>query len=170
MLAEKAETSYNVLNIKGLEDVSKDYIEITRLVERLHRRFLDVLRAELNRLGVQEINGVQALLLANIGNEKIAIRDLVERGYYQGSNVSYNIKKLTDMGYLLQERSTHDRRSVSVELTDKAKDVVKSIQDLELHNAKVFGDATGAVEEVENTIKTLQRLERTWTDYIHYGR
>lgn len=170
MLAEKAETSYNVLNIKGLEDVSKDYIEITRLVERLHRRFLDVLRAELNRLGVREINGVQALLLANIGDEKIAIRDLVERGYYQGSNVSYNIKKLTDMGYLLQERSTHDRRSVSVELTDKAKQVVQSIQELELHNAKVFGDATATAEEVEQTINTLQRLERTWTDYIHYGR
>ena len=80
--------------------VTKQYVELTRLIERLHRRFLDVLRAELNRLGVKNINAVQALLLANISDEEIVIRDLVERGYYQGSNVSYNIKKLTDLGYL----------------------------------------------------------------------
>ena len=75
-------------------------LELTRLIERLHRRFLDVLRAELNRMSIKDINAVQALLLANIGEEEIVIRDLVERGYYQGSNVSYNIKKLVDMGYL----------------------------------------------------------------------
>ena len=85
--------------------MNKRYMDLTRLIERLHRRFLDVLRAELNRLGVRNINAVQALLLANISEEEIVIRDLVERGYYQGSNVSYNIKKLTELGYLVQERS-----------------------------------------------------------------
>ncbi len=94
--------------------MSKEYIELTLLIERLHRRFLDVLRTELKRIGVRDINGVQALILANIGDEEIIIRDLVERGYYQGSNVSYNIKKLTDYGYLDQERAQHDKRSVTV--------------------------------------------------------
>ena len=70
------------------------------MIERLHRQFIDVLKAELNRTGVRDINGVQALLLTNIGNQQISIRDLVERGYYMGSNVSYNIKKLIDLGYL----------------------------------------------------------------------
>ena len=74
--------------------MKKEYLELTRLIERLHRRFLDLLRAELNGLGIRDLNSVQALLLANIGEEEIAVRDLVERGYYQGSNVSYNIKKL----------------------------------------------------------------------------
>ena len=78
--------------------VSKEYIQLTLLIERLHRRFLDVLRTELKRIGVRDINGVQALVLANIGDEEIVIRDLVERGYYQGSNVSCNNKKLTDYG------------------------------------------------------------------------
>ena len=77
--------------------MNKQYLELTRLIERLHRRFIDVLKTELNRLGVRDVNGVQALLLTNIGEQKITIRDLVERGYYLGSNVSYNIKKLPDL-------------------------------------------------------------------------
>jgi len=99
--------------------VSKEYIDLTLLIERLHRRFLDVLRTELKRIGIRDINGVQALILANIGDDEIIIRDLIERGYYQGSNVSYNIKKLTDYGYLDQERALHDKRSITVKLTEK---------------------------------------------------
>ena len=75
--------------------VTKQYVELTRLIERLHRRFLDVLRAELNRLGFKNINAVQALLLANISDEEIVIRDLVERGYYQGSNRAYPVNAHT---------------------------------------------------------------------------
>ena len=115
-----------------MSKLKKEYLELTRLIERLHRRYLDVLRAELNRRGVKNINFVQALLLANIGDDEISIRDLVERGYYQGSNVSYNVKKLTDFGCLNQERSLHDRRSVSIRLTDEAKEVVKVIHELEI--------------------------------------
>lgn len=148
--------------------VSRSYTELTRLIERLHRRFLDVIRAELNRLGVRDLNGVQALLLANIGDEAMAIRDLVERGYYQGSNVSYNIKKLTDMGYLTQERSRHDKRSVTVALTAKAHNVVKQVKALEDRNAKTFSD-TIADAKVDEVCQALQRLERTWADHIHYG-
>jgi len=149
--------------------VKKEYLELTRLIERLHRRFLDVLRAELNRMGVKDINGVQALLLANIGEEDIVIRDLVERGYYQGSNVSYNIKKLSEMGYLEQERSTHDRRSVRIKLTEKALGVVASIRELEDRHAKSLAEFNISGEDLENVSGTLRRLERTWTDYIHYG-
>ncbi len=149
--------------------MKKEYLELTRLIERLHRRFLDVLRAELNRRGVKDINGVQALLLANIGEEDIVIRDLVERGYYQGSNVSYNIKKLTEMGYLEQERSAHDRRSVMIRLTPKALDVVASIRELEQRHADGLSDQGVNEERVEDICRTLRRLERSWTDYIHYG-
>lgn len=147
----------------------KEYLELTRLIERLHRRFLDVLRTELNRLGIKDINGVQALLLANIGEEEIVIRDLVERGYYQGSNVSYNIKKLVEMGYLEQERSPHDRRSVRIKLTDKALAVVKSIRDLEEKNAQALSELDMGKEPIEDICAALRRVERVWTDYIHYG-
>lgn len=150
--------------------VKKEYLELTRLIERLHRRFLDLIRAELNRLGIRDINSVQALLLANIGDEQIAIRDLVERGYYQGSNVSYNIKKLAEMGYLDQERSTHDRRSVSIRLTEKALNVVGHIRDLEKKIAGQLDDENFGTAEIDNVCQALRRIERTWSDYVHYGR
>lgn len=149
--------------------MKEKYQELTRLIERLHRYFLDVLRSELNRMGNKDINAVQALLLANIGEEDIVIRDLVERGYYQGSNVSYNIKKLVDMGYLEQERSTRDRRSVRVHLTDKALEVVKSIREMEERNAIAFGEQYASDDEVDKICQSLRRLESTWTDYIRYG-
>jgi DNA-binding MarR family transcriptional regulator len=149
--------------------VKKEYLELTRLIERLHRRFLDVLRTELNRMGVKDINGVQALLLANIGEEEIVIRDLVERGYYQGSNVSYNIKKLTDMGYMEQERSTHDKRSVRIKLTEKALKVVEKIRDLEEHNAGELAKQDIGDDDIDAVCRSLRRLERTWADYINYG-
>ena len=150
--------------------VKKEYLELTRLIERLHRRFLDLIRAELNRLGIRDINSVQALLLTNIGEEQIAIRDLVERGYYQGSNVSYNIKKLAEMGYLDQERSTHDRRSVSIRLTEKALSVVDDIRDLEKKIASQLDEKDIGTAEIDNVCQALHRVERTWTDYVHYGR
>lgn len=149
---------------------NNEYLELTRLIERLHRRFLDVIRAELTRLGFKNINGVQALLLANIGDEEIVIRDLVDRGYYQGSNVSYNIKKLAEMGYLEQERSSHDRRSVSIRLTDQAREIVKAVRDLEERQAAALANHDLGQEEVEGVCRSLRRLERSWTDYIHYGR
>ncbi len=149
--------------------MQKEYLELTRLIERLHRRFLDVIRSELNRFGIKDINGVQALLLANIGEEEIAIRDLVERGYYQGSNVSYNIKKLTEMGYLEQERSAHDRRSVTIRLTEKAMDVVRKISQLQERNANTLAEQKADSDDVEAVCDTMRRLERLWTDYIHNG-
>jgi len=154
----------------GTRGVKKEYLELTRLIERMHRRFLDVLRAELNRLGIKDINGVQALLLANIGGEEIVIRDLVERGYYQGSNVSYNIKKLAEMGYLEQERSAHDRRSVSIRLTEKAMNVVERVRELEESIAGRLGEQAMSNDEIDSVCQGLRKVERTWSDYIHYGR
>ena len=149
--------------------MSKEYIELTLLVERLHRRFLDVLRTELKHIGVRDINGVQALILANIGDEEVIIRDLIERGYYQGSNVSYNIKKLTDYGYMEQERALHDKRSVSVKLTDKGKNVVAGIAELEKRNGIKFQEVIGDERAIPEVTELLRKLERTWDEFIRYG-
>lgn len=149
--------------------MSNDYIELTLLIERLHRRFLDVLRTELKSIGVRDINGVQALMLTNIGDGEIVIRDLIERGYYQGSNVSYNIKKLTDYGYLEQERAQHDKRSITVKLTDKGHKVVVGIHALEEKNGIKFRDAIGDGDLASDAAKVLRKMERTWDEYIRYG-
>lgn len=150
--------------------VKNDYLELTRLVERMHRRFLDVLRVELNRIGVKDINSVQALLLANIGEEEMTIRDLVERGYYQGSNVSYNVRKLQEMGYLQHERALHDKRSVSVRLTEKALGVLAKIRDLDARLAFSWDEHVGDEASVNVAAGALRQLERIWSDYIRYGR
>jgi DNA-binding MarR family transcriptional regulator len=149
--------------------MSKEYLELTRLIERLHRRFLDVLRSELGLIGVKDINGVQALLLANVGGSEIVIRDLIERGYYQGSNVSYNIKKLSELGYLEQERSAHDKRSVTIKLTGKAKSVVARIKEFEDRNAEKLDEHGLNGEKIGEVLDTLRRLERIWSDAIQYG-
>jgi len=149
--------------------MTKPYFEIIRLIERLHRHFLDVLRTELRRLGIEDINAVQALLLYNIGENEVVIRDLKDRGYYQGSNVSYNIKGLTEYGYLTQERSSHDRRSVRLKLTDKGLDLCNSVRTLQDDLSAVFGDEDSA-KALQGTVDTMLRLERTWSDFVHYGR
>ena len=95
------------------------YLEAVALVERLHRHFLEVVKVEMDRLGVRDINNVQALILYNIGNEELTVGELTQRGYYLGSNVSYNLKKLVESGYIHHERSDVDRRSVHVSLTEK---------------------------------------------------
>lgn len=149
--------------------MSQHYIDLTLLIERLHRRFLDVLRIELKSIGVRDINGVQALMLTNIGDGEIIIRDLIERGYYQGSNVSYNIKKLTDYGYLDQERAQHDKRAVTVKLTDKGKTVVEGIREMEEKNGLRFEETIGNGDSIADAAKMLRKLERTWDEYIRYG-
>ena len=149
--------------------MKQEYLELTRIVERLHRRFLDVLRAELARLGVRNVNAVQALLLTNIGSEEIAIRDLIERGYYLGSNVSYNIKKLVEYGLLEQNRSPHDRRSVHVRLTPRALDLVERFKELEERQVATLAHNDVAAGDIETVLSSLKQVERTWTDYVHYG-
>ncbi len=150
--------------------MSEAYFSIVRLVERLHRHFLDVLRSELRRLGIEDINAVQALLLYNIGEDEVVIRDLKDRGYYHGSNVSYNIKKLTEFGYLTQERCAHDRRSVRLKLTDSGMRLCTAIRDLQNHIAGKMESDKDVTDGLAQANGMMLKLERVWTDFIRYGR
>lgn len=150
--------------------MSDDYYDLTRLIERLHRRYLDVIRAELTRLGADDINPVQALMLRNIGGDEVVVRDLVERGYYVGSNASYNIKKLVEAGYLEQTRSAFDRRSVRISLTPKGLDLRNKMGELEEADLAALGADTETEKSVANACRLLRRLERSWSDFVRYGR
>ncbi len=144
--------------------MSTAYRNLTHLVERLHRRLLDVVRAELTRADINDLNGVQALLLVNVGEHEIAVRDLVERGYYLGSNVSYNIRKLTELGYLEQKPTKHDRRSVTVIPTAKAKRAIQAVRDGEAAHAERYGAALNGLSDVATVGEALKRLEFVWTE------
>ncbi len=100
-------------------DMTSTYLEVISLIERLHRNFLDVVKLELDNAEIRDINNVQSLLLFNIGDTEMTIGELILRGCYLGSNVSYNVKKVVENGYRVAERSMHDHRSVHVRLSDK---------------------------------------------------
>src|SRR5881396_2708116 len=101
--------------------MNNGYLEVISLVERLHRHFLEVVKLELDGLGIHDINNVQGMMLFNIGDAEMTVGELTLRGCYLGSNVSYNVKKMVENGYLTQERSLHDRRSIHVRLTEKGR-------------------------------------------------
>ena len=145
------------------------YLEALTLVERLHRRLLDVIKDEFDRRGRADINSVQALLLYNIGEKELTAGELRTRGYYLGSNVSYNLKKLVEMGFLDHQRSRVDRRSVRIKLTDKGRevrDIIKGLYEKHVRTVEQVGGIKA--DEFAGMNKALQRLERFWTDQILY--
>jgi DNA-binding MarR family transcriptional regulator len=151
------------------EDLKGRYLVSLKLVERLHRLLLDVIKDEFERLGRADVNSVQALLLYNIGDAELTAGELTSRGYYLGSNVSYNLKKLVDAGYINHQRSTTDRRSVRVKLTDKGQEVCKVVNGLYQRQLKSLQQVGGiGPNELETLNRALIRLERFWTDQIRY--
>ncbi len=146
------------------------FLDILSLVERLHRRLLDVLKNHLERIGREDLNPVQALLVHNIGENEMTAGELKSRGYYQGSNVSYNLKKLVEMGYLKHERSDYDRRSVRISLTDDGYEIRDMIDELyKKHLDELLGDELISEEDMRSLRRNLRNLERFWSDKLHFG-
>src|SRR3954451_21459008 len=153
----------------SVPSVRKQYLEALNLVERLHRQLLDVIKDELDRRDEREINSVQALLLFNVGDQELTAGELRTRGHYLGSNVSYNLKKLVDGGYIHHERSELDRRSVLVRLTPKGESVRDMLRELfqrHLGSLAPVGNVTGENLEAMNT--ALRRMERFWIDQVRF--
>jgi len=145
------------------------YYESFSLIERLHRHFLDVIKVELEKNNIQDVNNIQAMILYSIGDDDLTVGELTLRGYYLGSNVSYNVKKLVETEYLLQERSKHDKRAIRLKLTDKAKKLsailgaafdrhVKAIPNFQIQDA-----------ELKTLNDTLKKVERFWTVALTQG-
>ena len=152
-----------------LVEVRPAYLEALTLVERLHRRLLDVIKDEFDRRGRNDINAVQALLLYNIGDKELTAGELRTRGYYLGSNVSYNVKKLVEMQYLHHARSRVDRRAVRISLTQRGRevhDVVTSLYEKHVLTVEQIGGISG--DDFSRLNVALARLERFWTDQIRF--
>ena len=150
-------------------DIKTQYLETLTLVERLHRRLLDVIKDEFDRRGRNDVNAVQALLLFNIGNSELTAGELRTRGYYLGSNVSYNLKKLVEQGMIHHQRSRVDRRSVRVSLTDKGQEIAEIVNELYQRHIGSIEQVGGiSADEFARMNRSLQRLERFWTDQILY--
>jgi DNA-binding MarR family transcriptional regulator len=149
--------------------IANIYLDTLTMVERLHRRLLDVIKDEFDRQGRSDVNSVQALLLYNIGDKELTAGELRTRGYYLGSNVSYNVKKLVEIGFLYHARSRIDRRSVRISLTEKGKEVHRIVAAVYQKHARTVEQIGGIPgDELARVNVSLLRLERYWTDQIKY--
>jgi DNA-binding MarR family transcriptional regulator len=146
--------------------VKEIYLESILLIERLHRRFLDVVKTELDRIKIDDINNVQTLILYNIGNDVLTVGELTNRGYYLGTNVSYNVKNLVENGYLIQEKAPHDKRSTRVRVSERGLKLCKMVEDLFDRNVSDLEKISPGLQMLTETNQLMHQLERYWTDYI----
>lgn len=151
------------------QSLKAQYLVTLRMIERLHRLILDLVKDEFERVGRTDVNSVQALLLFNIGDVELTAGELKTRGLYLGSNVSYNLKKLVESGYIHHQRSRTDKRSVRVKLTEKGKvisDMVNKLLDRQLTMIEKVGGVS--VPDLKHFNQVSMRLERFWGDQIRY--
>ena len=140
-----------------------EYLETIGLIERLHRHFLEIVKLELDGLGIHDINNVQGLILYNIGDAEMTVGELTLRGCYLGSNVSYNVKKMVENDYLVQERSEHDRRTIHVRLSDKGKKLRDELSKMHERHLVMLKETSLKPEDLQAADVALKRLERFWT-------
>jgi DNA-binding MarR family transcriptional regulator len=145
------------------------YLDAIALTERLHRQFLEIVKVELENHALHDLNNVQAMILFNIGEHDMTIGELTLRGCYLGSNVSYNVKKMAENGYILQERSLHDRRSIRVRLTEKGERVRMLIMAMVERHMGQLGQGPLDEAALNQAIVTFRRLDRFWTQSLSIG-
>lgn len=163
MLETRAAGTGPAENIKSL------YLESLQLVERVHRRLLEVVKDEFERNGRTDLNAVQALMLFNIGNAELTAGELRSRGCYLGSNASYNLKKLVELGLIRHERSRADRRAVRISLTEMGREIAGTVAGLyDRHIGSIEKVGGIGADEFAQMNRSLQRLDRFWYDMIAY--
>ncbi|WP_448204564.1 MarR family winged helix-turn-helix transcriptional regulator [Azospirillum sp. sgz302134] len=146
-----------------------EYHGVARLIERMHRRFLDVVRAGLMKQGIDDIGPVQALMVMLIGDDEPSVRDVMERGYYLGSNASYSLKILVEAGYVDRGASQRDRRTARLRLTDKGRMLREELTGLERAQASALVRNEAEAAELKAAYRTLRRLDRIWGDMVRYS-
>jgi DNA-binding MarR family transcriptional regulator len=164
-----ADSSTDNTSAPASQSTREEYLEAIKLIERLHRQFLEVVKTELDRRGTEDVNNIQALILFNIGGDELTVGELTNRGYYLGSNVSYNVRKMVENDYLIQERSTHDRRSIRVRLSDKGLELCSQISDMFDRHADALEQANIDRGALRDASSAYGQLERFWVGLLNYN-
>lgn len=145
------------------------HLDLLRLIERVHRRSLDLFRVDLTRLGIEDLSPSQVMVLFTIGTDDLSVRDLIDRGYYLGSNASYNLKRLVETGYVDRNASQRDRRSARIRLSEKGRALCEQVRAAdEAYYRSVVRDEEEE-RDLETTFRTLKRLEQVWSNTLRYG-
>jgi DNA-binding MarR family transcriptional regulator len=162
-------TNAKVRETAADENVEQSFLKALSLLEQAHRRLHDVVKDNLERNGERSLTGVQALLLYEIGESETPASALRARGSFAGTSMSYNVKKLQEGGYLVQSRSSDDRRTVRLKLTPSGKAVRTRVASLfEKQSASLEPTASVRSDYLDQLNNSLARLERFWSDQIRY--
>lgn len=145
------------------------YLNLISAIERLHYQFLDMVGTELDRLDLHDINNVQCFILYNVGHDTLTVGEIANRGYYLGSNVSYNLKKLVENGYFIQEPSPHDRRSSKVRLSEKGLALYNRMDEIYQQHSENLAHNGLNETNLEDTTKLLRKLEAYWNFIISHN-
>ncbi len=146
------------------------YLNVIQLLPQIHRRFMDVIKEDLDGLRIQDINNVQSIMLFNIGDTALTVGELTLRGVYIGSNVSYHVKKMVENGYLSQEHSQYDRRVSHVRLTEKGRKLREDLIMAHQRRIDLLSGVAPSSDELQAAISVLRLLDRFWTDVAGPGR
>jgi DNA-binding MarR family transcriptional regulator len=143
-------------------------IEVFVYGERLHKLFLAIIKRELERLNVSDINSAQALTIVNIGNNTVTIGELTSKGYYTGSNASYNVKRMTANGYLVQEPSERDKRACYISLTQKGLELYNKLETSLKKYSNIFKrkDSETDGDCIEKCIENMKRIDKAWQSIL----
>jgi len=159
----------NEVNAAESDALLSQYVSTLSYIERLHRLLLDVIKDDFERLKIIDVTSVQALILFNIGDKEVTAGELKSRGYYQGSNVSYNLKKLVEGDYIQSERCSNDRRAVRLNLTDKGQHIRQIVRDLWVRQVEALAvNGVMHLNEFSEMERSMRTLERFWADNIRY--
>jgi DNA-binding MarR family transcriptional regulator len=145
------------------------HLDIVRVVERLHRRSLDLMRTDLVKAGIIDLSPSQVMMLFTIGTADLSVRELIERGYYLGSNASYILKRLVEGEYIVRTTSERDRRSARVRLSEKGIALCETIKRIDRTYHQLVTRSEEETRDLEITFQTLMRLEKAWSNAVRYG-
>ncbi|YCI06098.1 MarR family transcriptional regulator (plasmid) [Ensifer sp. D2-11] len=151
------------------EGLLVSYFELARVMERASRRFYGVLRAELTMLGVDDIGPAQAMVLLAIGGAELSVGELLDRGHYMGSNVSYHLKQLAEGDYIDRVASQRDKRSARIRLSEKGKKLCAGLREAGKSYDRGLSHAEAERRDLETAFQTLLQLELVWSNAVRYG-
>ncbi|MGO4525935.1 winged helix DNA-binding protein [Microvirga sp. 2MCAF35] len=154
--------------VSQAEPAGISHIEIVRVIERLHRRSLDLVRADLIEAGIDDLSPSQVMMLFTIGSSELSVRDLIERGYYLGSNASYSLKRLVEAEYVVRTASERDRRSARIRLSEKGRALCDMIRRNDKTYQQLMARNDAERRDLETTFRTLKRIEQTWSNAVRY--
>jgi len=145
------------------------YFELARLMERASRRFSGLIRAELTKLRVDDVGPAQAMILLAIGDSELSVAELLERGHYVGSNVSYYLKQLADGDYIDRVASQRDKRSARIKLTEKGRQLRANLRDAAMAYERAVKRGDQDQRMLETAFQTLHELELAWANASRFG-